>query len=380
MASPIRIAFVLLHLEPGGLERVLANVMTHLDRDRFAPSLVLLHGKGELADALPEDVEIVRLAVRSRYALPALVRALRALRPDVVFSGIPAANFATILAARRLRPRPAVVVNEHTAPRLGLGEKRPLPRFLYRLLMRVLYPRADRVGVPLLDVGEELREVLGRPDLRIVELLNPVIDDRLEEMAREEPSVQFPAGPTFVAAGRLVPEKGYDLLLDALARMSEVRGETPGLVLLGEGPERTALERRVERLGLGGRVVMPGLVSNPYAFFARARALVVSSRREATPNVIVEAMACGTPVVAVECWTGPRRVLEDGAAGLLVPPGDSDALAAAMTRVLEDRELAARLAERGRVRARDFHLSNTLGRYQELFEELAAGAAAVAGS
>jgi glycosyltransferase involved in cell wall biosynthesis len=131
-----------------------------------------------------------------------------------------------------------------------------------------------------------------------------------------------------IAAGRLVKKKGFDVLLDALARTR--RRREVRLVILGEGPERSTLESRVAALGLRDVVALPGFVENPLAWFARADLFVLSSFAEGMPNAMLQAMAAGCPVVATDCPSGPREILEDGRWGTLVPPGDAGALAEAI--------------------------------------------------
>lgn len=365
---PLKVAFVVLHLDPGGYERVVLNLITHLDRRRFEPQLVLLHGHGGLCELLPEDVEVVRLATRTRSAAPTLARTLKRLGSQVVFAGPTPANFAALSAAALMRSAPPVIANEHTPPGLYFEELRLSQ--VYRLLMRHLYPRAACIGVPILEVGLELRDILDRPDLKILELKNPLFGADLPETAAQEPEVPVPPSPFFIAAGRMVKAKGFDVLLDAFAQL-EKSEKTPYLMILGDGPERQPLLAQARELGIGDRVSLPGAVANPFPFYRRAHALVVSSRREAIPNVLSESMACGTPVIATECWTGPRALLEDGAAGLLVPPGDADSLAEAMQSLLEDEELAARLASRGVVRASAYRLENTVPAFEDLLEQVA---------
>jgi glycosyltransferase involved in cell wall biosynthesis len=165
--------------------------------------------------------------------------------------------------------------------------------------------------------------------------------------------------PFLLAVGRLVPEKGFDLLLRAHAATA-----LP-LVILGEGPERDALAALARELGTADRVSMPGFVDNPYAWMARAAALVLSSRREGLPTVLVEGLALGTPIASVDCPWGPREILDGGAYGELVPPGDDAALAGAITRAVADGRTPERVAHR-RARADVFSLEAAVGSYARL--------------
>jgi glycosyltransferase involved in cell wall biosynthesis len=145
----------------------------------------------------------------------------------------------------------------------------------------------------------------------------------------------FAAGapPVILSVGRLSPEKEFGTVIRAIAQLAPQRPVR--LMILGEGQERPALEALIDELGVRDRVLLPGFDSNPYAYMSRAAVLVLSSRWEGSPNVLVEAMACGTPVVATNCRSGPAELLEDGRLGPLVPVGDHSAMAAAIERMLD---------------------------------------------
>lgn len=369
---PIRVGFFLPHLDAGGIERVVVNVLRGLPPERFTPVLILRKRRGALLAQVPAHVEMADLGgVPMRHAPLALARALRARRLQVLYTGTNAANLAALVAGRLMRSPPPMVVSEHTPPSLYLVEaKWPRVRLT---AMRRLYRRAACVGVPVLYVGEELRQTLGLPALRVEELRNPVYDRAAVDAAMRAPAPAWPAGegPVFVGAGRLVPAKGFDILVRAFAMVHDAVPRAR-LLLLGDGPERPALEALVRDLGVAETVHLPGVVENPFAYFARATAMLMTSRREGFGNVLIEAMACGAPVVAADCPFGPRLIVEDGAAGLLVPPEDPAAVAEAMRRVLDRPEEIAPLRARGRERAAEFEAGCTVPRFAALFEELAA--------
>jgi glycosyltransferase involved in cell wall biosynthesis len=177
-----------------------------------------------------------------------------------------------------------------------------------------------------------------------------------------------------VACGRLKALKGFSTLIDALA---VVRERVPAhLWIVGEGEQRASLERKIARLGLGGCVRLLGFRPNPYRYMAAADVFALSSRFEGFGNVIVEAMACGAPVVSADCPYGPREIIEDGVNGILVEPASAASLARGILRVLEDKELKRRLASNGFERARDFEADSIAREYGELFARIANGASA----
>jgi glycosyltransferase involved in cell wall biosynthesis len=364
----IRIGFFLPHFRAGGIERIVLTLLTGLDRARFAPVLILARREGALLQRLPADIEVVDLGGRSMRRVPfALAGALRQTGCDLVYSGTNAANLALLVAGRLMRRPPAIVISEHTPMTLFFREaKWGTPR---RLAMRWLYPGADMIAVPYAALGAELKQALGRSELPVGELVNPVIPEASIGLPLSRPE-DAGSGQYFVAAGRLSREKGFDLLLEAFARL-HLHAPEVRLVLLGEGTERAALTQQAHDLGIGPNVVMPGHVDDPANWFQHAEALVVSSRREGTPNVIVEAMAVGTPVITTNCSYGPRWLVQDGAAGLVADPRDTARFAEKMKTLLDDQGIRDRLRHTGFRRARMFTHERAIPKMADAFEELA---------
>jgi glycosyltransferase involved in cell wall biosynthesis len=182
------------------------------------------------------------------------------------------------------------------------------------------------------------------------------------------PETLAPGEKLIVAVGRLVEQKGYPVLLRAFAQVRKTANAR--LWILGEGPLRVALKKQARELQLSEAVRFLGFRSNPYAYMARADVFVLSSHWEGFGNVIVEAMASGTAVVAADCPYGPREVVEDGISGRLVPPGDAEALAANLSEVLHDSGLRAQLVAGGLTRAHDFSSEVIAARWHKLIAQI----------
>ena len=289
--SPRRVAFVLPSFAGGGSERVILTLLAGLDRDRFAPSLIVLHNDGPLTALVPGDVTVHDLArPRLRGALPALARTIRRLAPVTVVSSLGYVNLG-LLALRPLLPTTArLVVREANTPSQSLPRSRwPLATwFGYRLR----YPTADAVLCQHDRTASEMRDRFGVPDSRIHRLDNPV--DVAGLRAKATPRREPGPGPRFVAAGRLTRQKGFDRLLPMIARLPAAH-----LTILGDGPDRAALDREAQTLGVGDRVRLSGFEPNPWAWYAGADACLVPSRWEGMPNAALEALACGAPVIAM---------------------------------------------------------------------------------
>lgn len=317
-----RVDFVLPSFAGGGAERVALTLLADLDRDRFAPRLIVLSAEGPLADRVPPDAPMVDLRrPRLRNALPQLIRAIYA---DAVFSTIGYVNLALLAARPLLRSR--LILREANLPSLSLPHA-PHPR-LMRIGYRRWYRRADRVIATSQRMADELAEDCAVPRARMSVLANPVDVDAIRTAAAagiEQTTADGEAGPHFVAAGRLVEQKGYDRVIDAIAGLpADCR-----LTIFGDGPERDALQSRIEARGLAARVVLSGYRQDPWPDIATADAFLLPSRWEGMPNAALEALACGTPVIATA---------ESGGFGEVADLASRDAIV--MTRDWQDFERA----------------------------------------
>jgi glycosyltransferase involved in cell wall biosynthesis len=237
--------------------------------------------------------------------------------------------------------------------------------------IRRLYRRADQIVALSQGVADDLVRLDPALTSRTVVIHNACVDERVRAAsARPVARDGVPAGrKLIVACGRLHRQKGFEHLLRAMA---ELRGRVPShLWILGEGPERAALEGLARTLGIERDVTFLGFREDPYRFMAAGDVFVLSSLYEGFGNVVVEAMACGLPVVSTDCPHGPSEIITEGVNGLLVPPTDPAALAQALERVLRDDALRARLAEGSRQRARDFEAEAIAARYAEVFLSVA---------
>ena len=287
-----RIAFVLPSYAGGGAERVTLQLLTAPDPAVVQRSLVVLDAQGPLARDVDAGVDVLDLrAARLRRALPALVGALRRLGPDVVFSTFAHLNIA-LLAARPLLPRGVKIVVRDANIASASLEHAPYGR-LIAAAVRWLYPKADRVLCTSDRMVRDFAENFGIPRQRMALLPNPV-DERAIRQRAAAPVRESGGGARFVAVGRLTDQKGFDRLLEWFAAL-------PGdahLTIIGEGRDRGRLGDATRRLGLDARVRFTGFLANPWEHMAGADAFLLPSLWEGLPNVALEALACGTPVIA----------------------------------------------------------------------------------
>ncbi|MGI8777100.1 MAG: glycosyltransferase [Acidimicrobiales bacterium] len=327
---------VLPDLVGGGAERVFLDIASGLLARSVSVDIVVVRDKGELRSKVPAGARTVVLGSDEvSRCVPALRRHLRSERPRAVVSALSHMNLATIVADRLVRPRVPVMVTQHNHLSTSTAHAhRRSDRFMPRLI-RLGYPFADRIVAVSQGVADDLVATTGlRPD-RVEVIYNPVVFDRIAaaaESAVSHPWLAAKTGPVVVAMGRLVDQKDFATLIRAVARLPE----ECRLVILGEGPARPRLEALAVELGIAGRVDLPGYSANPYPALRAADVFVLSSRWEGLPTVLIEALTFDTPIVATDCPSGPREILDGGAWGRLAPPADPVRLADAIGEALAD--------------------------------------------
>jgi glycosyltransferase involved in cell wall biosynthesis len=357
-ARPPRVLLVVDSLDVGGAERYVVDLALALRERGFAPAVACSVG-GVLEPRLAAGIAthpLVGSLVKRRFSL-GYARSLRALVRTGRFDLVHANNYASAAAAAlaTVGSRVPLVVTEHTeAPWQGSGA---------RAVNRWVHRRARHV----IAVSTAIAEVIGggAADGRVHYLPNAVPPPCLDALPPLSPSLHEArlVGPV----SRLVPEKGVDVFLRAAAR---VAGELPDVqfVVVGDGPLRADLEALARRLGLAGRVEFLGYRAEAPALIAALDVLVVSSLSEGSPLVVLEARHAGVPVVASRVGGLPDQV-RDGEDGLLVPPGDDDALAAGLSALLAEPRRARALGEAGRRRAREDGFDAMVDAVSELYAE-----------
>jgi len=320
----------------GGVERMIGNLTEGLTALGCQVDLLLVKTHSAHMGFLPATVNIVRLGVsHTMSSLPSLVRYLRRERPVALLATKDRANQVAILARGLAGVPTRVVLRMGTTLSAALTGKHRLQEWLWYLPMRLMYPLADAIVAVSNGVAADLAEITGLPQTHFQVIPNPVITPKLSMLAREpinHPWFADDEEPVIIGVGRLTRQKDFPTLLKAFAL---VRRKSPcRLIILGEGRDRHRLQALAAKLGVENDVDLLGFVSNPYAYMARADLFVLSSLWEGLGNVLVEALALGTPVVSTDCPSGPREVLQNGRYGRLVPVGDVDALVEAMLATL----------------------------------------------
>lgn len=367
MSDKKRITFFMDALHGGGAEKAVVNLLKGLAKlDEFDLDLVLATKEGPYLDIVPQKVRIIDLkAGRAVMATLPLVNYLKHNRPWALIGNMGHVNVVATIAKELARIQTQLILVEQNTIS---ANKSKFPRAkLVHLLMKWLYPRADAVAGVSAGVARDLEQQLGLVKKTVKVLNNPVVNKEL--ISRSQANLDHPwfapdAPPVFLAVGRLNPQKDFPNLLNAFAQLRAQKDAR--LIILGEGSERQELEIIINRLNLKDDVQLPGFVKNPYAYMKQASCFVLSSRNEGLPTVLIEAMACGCPVVATNCPSGPNEILDGGTYGSLVPIENSPALAEAMLKNLKSPPAKELLIQR----ASEYSTEKVVAVYLSLLDNL----------
>jgi glycosyltransferase involved in cell wall biosynthesis len=335
-----KLAIYLPSLRGGGAERAMLTLANGIAERGYTVDLVLAKAEGPYLQEVSELVHVVDLgAPRVAKSLMGLVRYLRREQPVAILSALNYANIIAILAHKISRVHTRLYVSERNHFSVSNANAKHMKSGFIGYLMRMFYPHADGVIAVSKGVAEDLAANIGMSRSSIDVVYNPVVTERLLRKAAEScdhPWLKPGEPPVVLAVGRLTPQKDFITLLNALAKLRQ--SHKSRLLILGEGALRSALEAEIKKLDLVDFVQMPGFVDNPYPIMRASSLFVLSSAWEGLPNVLVQAMACGTPVVSTDCPSGPAEILENGKWGKLVPVGDEVAMAEAMAATLDVNE------------------------------------------
>ncbi len=332
-------------LRIGGAERFVQQLATYLAHHGRCVGVVVFD-YANAALPMPSNIKIWNLARRHSWDVVRVVWRLRKIiseqQPTAILSVMFPVTLLTRIAVAFLPLKTRLIAREcrHYSCTIR-GMNFPLQRLLFRLG----FSRYQTVVCQAHAMREDLARNFHVPASKLAVIPNPVDIERCRALGREPVSHPFfdrHDQPVIVMCAKLCEQKDYPTLLHAMARVCQQ--QPCRLIALGEGPMKAALLALRDELGLTAAVDFAGVVANPYAYMARADVFVLSSHFEGFPNVVLEAMACGAPVICTDCPSGPNEIITPRETGLLVPPRDPAAMADAMQQLLSDRPRARAMA------------------------------------
>ncbi len=326
-----KIMFVMPSLSGGGAERVMLNLVKYIDRDKFIPIFVLNKKEGKLLEYLPSDIEVIDLNInQARYAIFKIAKKIKEIKPDILFSTLGHLNLLIAIIRPFYSKKIKFISRESNTVSLeNKGEKYPR---LFDFLYRNFYNNFDLIITQSKYMKDDLIENFGIKKDKMITIYNPVdIKNILEK--KDKPLVKPLKKDkiNLIAIGRLAPQKGFDVLIDAMAHLDE----RFHLYILGEGEDEKELKKQIKTLGLDDKISMLGFQENPYAFINRSDFFILSSRYEGLPNVVLESNACKKPSIAFDMPGGTAEIIVDGKSGILVKEFSDLALAEAIKKAVK---------------------------------------------
>jgi glycosyltransferase involved in cell wall biosynthesis len=326
-----KILFIIHELTMGGAERVLVNLINNIDRDKFEIHLAIFNNEGELKNDLKEDIIVHDLKSKKvRKGIFKLYKLIKKLKPDIIFSGIAHVNLMLAVLIPFLSKKIKFIARETNT--VSEEIKNYKYKVLIKILYKIFYKNYDLIISQSNFMKNDLIKNFSILENKLVVINNPLDVDKINRMKKDYISCIFEKRKiNLLAVGGLRYQKGFDLLLKSFSLLDK----NFHLFIIGEGKEKTNLKKLAKELKIENRVHFLGFQFNPYKFMSKADLLVISSRYEGFPNVVLEANACGLPVVAFDCPGGTKEIIKNGKNGFLVKCGDINALAKAIEKAVE---------------------------------------------
>lgn len=360
-----KIALYIPSMNGGGAERVMLALANGLAEKDILVDLVLNKVEGPYVKDASAKVNIVSLeSSRALRSILPLAKYLRKEKPDAILSAMNYVNIVTVLAQLASGSNTKLVLSEHcnlTESKKNLGR---VKGYIITSLMGWAYKRSHAIVAVSNGVADSLSNEINIEHNKITTIYNPIYSEDLVERSKElvsHPWAKDTAPPLILSVGRLTLQKDFETLIHAFKQVREKKD--CNLIILGEGKLRPELEQLINSLDLNDNAKLLGFVDNPYAWMSHADLFVLSSIYEGFGNVIVEAMACGTPVVSTDCPSGPSEILERGLWGDLVSPGNPDLLAKAIIHSLDNP-----VQKDVKTRAKSFSVDNAVDQYFNIFQ------------
>ena len=335
-----KVAFLSYDFRIGGAEKTVVNLIPQFLNAGYAVDLILLQQSGAFLEKLDSRTNIISLnKAHVSNCIPAMTSVFRSEKPDVIISSQTHINIAAILAKKLSGSDARLILTEQNTISVNNQAKGGKEGLLVRIAAK-LYPFADDIVVVSKGAAKDLVRTIHVNPVKVHTIYNPIDIQEISSACKlqpDEPWCENRTSPLLIAIGRLEPQKNFSFLLDVF---DDVRKKQDcRLIILGEGTERPALEAKAAALGISDHLRMPGAKKNPYQYIAHSDIMLCTSLYEGFNIAVAESLACGTPVISVDCPYGPGEILDGGKFGILTPPGDKNALVHAVIQAIDDRSV-----------------------------------------
>jgi len=367
----IKVLFIVNSLAGGGAERVLSYILNNLDRNKFEISLITFLSEKDYN--ISEDIEYYSFDKKTYFDLVNIIfklsKIFRSDKYNLVVSFLTYTNIFVTISWLLSGKKIPLIISERSNPKNNLKNQKFSS--LKMKLVSLLYPLPTITVAVSKGVKENLANEFNIPISKIQVIYNPLDFKKIDELKKEIELPEIFDNNIIISCGRLTKEKNYPLLIKAFNVIIK-KGINAILVILGKGKEKKNLEKLVNQLKLKDKVFFLGFQTNPYKFMNNATIFVLSSSWEGFPNVLLEAMACGVPVISTDCASGPNEIIQNGRNGFLVPVDDEKKLAKAMEKLLNDIKLREKFSSEGRrfVESK-FKMEKIIKKWEDLFLEVA---------
>ncbi len=358
-----KILFIIPNLGGGGSERVLVTLLVNIDREKFEPILLVVNREGRYKDDIPKDIEVIDLnASQLRYAIFNIVKSIKSIKPDIVYSTLGHLNLVIAMIRPFFSKQIAFVAREsNTVSSHNQQERYPK---LFDWLFRKVYNNLDLIINQSWYMKNDLIENYNIDEKKIKVIYNPVDFKKIEESISVDNKILFDKNKiNLLCVGKLAYEKGYDILIDAVAKLDDKFFIT----ILGEGREEESLKKLAKERGVSQKINFVGFVQNPYAYMNQTDLLLLPSRYEGLPNVILEAQACGKPTVTFDAPGGMSEIIEDDFNGFLVIAFDSDEFAQKIKKANNHNFNSSKIKENCR---KKYSVKKIIREYEDILEEV----------
>jgi glycosyltransferase involved in cell wall biosynthesis len=362
MNNKTKILFIVPSMRGGGAERVISTLLQHINKGKFDLNLALITKEGKFLDDIPNHVNIIDLdAKRVRKSIFKIIKTINSLKPDIVFSTLGHLNLL-ISIIRPFLSKKIVFIGRESNTVSVINKQSKYPK-LFDFLYNNFYNNFDHIVAQAEYMKKDLVENYQIKSEKITVINNPIDFENIKKLS-DIPSKELfdKTKINLLAVGRLSYQKGFDTLLKIMKELDDKYF----LSILGQGPDEEKLKVMIKDFSLESKVKLLGFQDNPYIYMKQADIFVLSSRFEGLPNVVLEANACGTTVIAFDCPGGTNEIIIDGENGYLAKCQDKNDFIDKLKKIPLEKEINQNILNK-------YEVSQIVRNYENLFESTLKG-------